>query len=186
MFADQHAQEDFHWRGMPPMHHCETIALPHIGSHEARYNSSSSRSRSSCLSTGSVWAATSGTRANTSVFGMFINQHGGILFHLSLNSSCIVPHFPAFLHTVIASVSSLVLSSPSTGLISQGLLVLRYADPDGATRSGSCMGTGDGVTAPARFSCSMSNGVGNCCRVLFACRICAFLEQTERVGGAFL
>ncbi len=47
------------------------------------------------------------------------------------------------------------------------------------------MGTGDGVTSPARFSCSMSNAVGNCCRMLFACRTGAFLEQTDGVGLLF-
>ena len=63
--------------------------------------------------------------------------------------------------------------------------LLRYADPDGTTRSGSCMGTGDGVTSPARFSCSMSNAVGNCCRMHFAGRTGAFLEQTDGGGTPF-
>ena len=47
------------------------------------------------------------------------------------------------------------------------------------------MGTGDGVTSPARFSCSMSNAVGSCCRVLFACRTGALLEQTDGGGTPF-
>ena len=37
------------------------------------------------------------------------------------------------------------------------------------------------MTSPARFSCSMKNAVGNCCRVLFACRTGAFLEE-ERLS----
>ncbi len=63
--------------------------------------------------------------------------------------------------------------------------VLRYADTDGTTRSRSCMGAGDGVTSPARFSCSMRNAVGNSCRVLFAGRTGAFLEQTDGGGTPF-
>jgi hypothetical protein len=67
----------------------------------------------------------------------------------------------------------------------QSALLLRYADPDGTTRPGSCMGTGDGVTAPARFSCSMRNPVGNSCQHKAPGRTGALLEQTGGGGTPF-
>src|SRR5258707_13096808 len=88
-------------------------------------------------------------------------------------------------HEALGRTAVLLCLANPGGEDRQSPQLLRYDDPDGTTRSRSCMGTGDGVTSPARFSCSMSNAVGNSCRVLFACRTGALLEQTDGVGPLF-
>ncbi len=68
-------------------------------------------------------------------------------------------------HGALGQTAVLFCLAAQEGEDRQSPSLLRYDDPDGTTRSRPCNGTGDGVTSPARFSCSMRNAVGNSCRV---------------------